>query len=91
VQIKSNQQLHGCLKLQTNKTFQQRQIYCRVPTCSLKTPAPLLTKFADVARLVDGQILRATKNREKLIILRDGPLRIMLPIKEEIYFDYRKA
>jgi hypothetical protein len=37
---------------------------------------------AAVARLAEGQFLRATENWVKLITLRDGALRLILSMKE---------
>ena len=63
----------------------------RILICLLDVSISLHTKLAAVAHLAEGQILRATGNWVKFLILRDGTLRLILSIKEGKNLDPRKT
>jgi hypothetical protein len=56
----------------------------------LNVSVSLQTKFAAVAYLAEGQILRASENRVRFQILGHGNLSIILRVKKGNNFDHRK-
>jgi len=50
--------------------------------CLLNVSVSLQTKFAAVAYLAEGQMVRAAENRVRFRILRDGTLSLILLVKK---------